>query len=39
MGAMLKLIRKWKTSYQVLHHRNAFGFLASVRYGLWLARS
>jgi hypothetical protein len=39
MAATLKLIRKWKTSYQVLHHRNGFGFFASLRYGLWLARS
>jgi hypothetical protein len=39
MAATLDLIRKCKASYQVRHRRNAFGFLASVRYGLWLARS
>ena len=39
MAATLNLIRKWKASYQVLHHRNGFGFSASVHYGLWLARS
>jgi hypothetical protein len=39
MAATLTLIRKWKASYQVLHHGNGFGFIASVRYGLWLARS
>jgi hypothetical protein len=39
MAATLTLIRKWKASYQVLHYRNGFGFIASVRYGLWLARS
>jgi hypothetical protein len=39
MAAMVNLIRKWKASYQVLHYRNGFGFFASVRYGLWLARS
>ena len=39
MAAMLKLICKWKASYETLHHRNGFGFFASIRYGLWLARS
>jgi hypothetical protein len=39
MAATLKLIRKWKASYQVLHHRNEFGIFAAVRFGLWLARS
>ena len=39
MATTLKLVRKWKASYEVLRRRNGFGFLASVRYGLWLARS
>jgi hypothetical protein len=32
------LLRRWATWYRVLHYRNGFGFVESVRYGLWLAR-
>jgi len=39
MVTTLEFIRKWKASYQVLRRRSGFGFLASVHYGLWLARS
>jgi hypothetical protein len=39
MATTLKFIRKWKASYQVLRRRSGFGFVASVRYGLWLAQS
>jgi hypothetical protein len=39
MATTLKLIRKWKASYDVLHDREGFGFFAAVRFGLWLARS
>ena len=39
MATTFRFIRKWKASYQVLRRRNGFGFLASARYGLWLARS
>jgi hypothetical protein len=34
---ILVFTRKWKVCYRVLRHRNRFSFLASVRYGLWLA--
>src|ERR1700739_1128279 len=31
MATTLKLLRKWKASYHVLHDREGFGFFASVR--------
>lgn len=39
MATTLKFVRKWQASYEVLRRRNGFGLFASVRYGLWLARS
>jgi len=39
MSAVSTFIRKWYDSFMVLHHRNGFGMLDSVRYGLWLAHS
>ena len=38
MSDVLIFVRKWNTWYRVLHHRKAFSFVDSVRYGLWLAR-
>lgn len=38
MSRILVLVRKWTVCYRVLRHRNAFSFVASVRYALWLAR-
>lgn len=34
---LMKLIA-WRNWYCVLRHRNGFGLLESVRFGLWLAR-
>jgi hypothetical protein len=39
MALILGFARKWHESYRVLRHRNGFGLVDSVRYGLWLARS
>jgi hypothetical protein len=39
MALILSFGRKWNRWYRVLRHRNGFGLLDSVRYGLWLARS
>lgn len=39
MATTLKFVRKWKASYEVLRWRNGFAFVASVRYGFWLAQS
>lgn len=39
MSTNLRLLRKWNEWYRVLHYRNGFGFVESVRYGLWLART
>jgi hypothetical protein len=33
------LTRKWIAWYRVLRYGKGFGFVNSVRYGLWLARS
>jgi hypothetical protein len=38
MAKNLSLLRKWNEWYRVLHYRNGFSLLESVRYGLWLAR-
>lgn len=39
MALILSFAREWREWYRVLRHRNEFGLLDSVRYGLWLARS
>jgi hypothetical protein len=39
MSVILVFTRKWTTWYGVLRSRNGFGFVESVRYGLWLARA
>jgi hypothetical protein len=39
MSMILFFTRKWTTWYGVLRYRNGFGFVESVRYGLWLARA
>ena len=39
MSVILTFASKWVRWYCVLRHAKAFGFFASVRYGLWLARS
>ena len=36
--SILSFVQKWKHWYRVLHYRNRFGRLSSVRYGLWLTR-
>ena len=38
MSDILIFVRKWNTWYRVLHQRKTFGFVDSVRYGLWLTR-
>jgi hypothetical protein len=38
MRLMLNFAREWSSWYRVLHYRNGFGLVDSVRYGLWLAR-
>ena len=39
MSLILVFARKWVGWYRVLRYDKAFTFVASVRYGLWLARS
>ena len=39
MSVILTLASKWVRWYGVLRYVKAFSFVASVRYGLWLARS
>ena len=39
MSVILKFASKWVRWYRVLRYAKAFSFGASVRYGLWLARS
>ena len=39
MTVILTHARKWVRWYRVLRYDRAFGFVDSVRYGLWLARS
>ena len=39
MSVILMFTRKWVRWYRVLRYGKAFSFFASVRYGLWLARS
>jgi len=38
MALILMLCRNWTKSYGILRYRNGLGLLASLRYGLWLAR-
>jgi hypothetical protein len=38
MSGMLVLLQKWNACYRVLRRRNSFGFVASIRFGLWLAQ-
>jgi hypothetical protein len=38
MSAVLIFAASWKKWYSVLHYRNGFGLLDSLRFGLWLAR-
>jgi len=38
MSGMLVLLQKWNACYRVLRQRNSFGFVASIRFGLWLAQ-
>jgi hypothetical protein len=38
MSITLTLLRKWNAWYRVMRYRNAYSFVESVRYGLWLAR-
>jgi hypothetical protein len=39
MSVFLMFARKWVRWYRVLRYGKAFSFIASVRSGLWLARS
>jgi hypothetical protein len=39
MSVILTFASKWVRWYRVLRYAKAFSFFASVRYGLWLARS
>ena len=39
MSVILRFASKWVQWYCVLRYAKAFSFFASVRYGLWLARS
>jgi hypothetical protein len=39
MSLILVFARQWVRWYRVLRYDKAFTLLASVRYGLWLARS
>ena len=39
MSLILVFVRKWVGWYRVLRNGKSFSFVASVRYGLWLARS
>lgn len=36
--SLLVKLTAWRRWYCVLRHRNGFGLLESVRFGLWLAR-
>jgi hypothetical protein len=38
MAAKYEVLCRWSEWYRVLRHRNGFGFVESVRFGLWLAR-
>jgi len=38
MSGMFVLLQKWHACYRVLWQRNSFGFVASIRFGLWLAQ-
>jgi hypothetical protein len=38
MSGMLVFLQKWNACYRVLRHRNAFSFVNSIRFGLWLAQ-
>ncbi len=39
MSVILMFTRKWVRWYRVLRYGKAFSSFASVRHGLWLARS
>ena len=39
MSLTLMFVCKWRQWYRVLHHVKGFSLAASVRHGLWLARS
>lgn len=39
MSLILEFARNWVRWYGVLRYEKAFTFVASLRYGLWLARS
>ena len=39
MSLIFAFTSKWVRWYRVLRYGKAFSFIASVRYGLWLARS
>jgi len=39
MSVILTFASKWVRWYRVLRRAKEFSFVASVRYGLWLARS
>jgi hypothetical protein len=39
MPMTLMFVRKWVRWSRVLRYGKAFGFVDSMRYGLWLARS
>jgi len=39
MSVILTFTSKWVRWYYVLRYAKALSFFASVRYGLWLARS
>jgi hypothetical protein len=39
MSMTLMFVRKWVRWSRVLRYGKAFGFVDSMRYGLWLARS
>ena len=39
MSISLTVLRSWNAWYRVLRYRNGVGFVESVRYALWLARS
>jgi hypothetical protein len=38
MSLIFAFTRNWNACYRVLRHRNGFGVLESMRYGLWLVR-
>jgi hypothetical protein len=39
MSSLLVLTQKWVAWYRVLRYGKGFGFVDSLRHGLWLARS